>query len=174
MINKGNNDILNNNITENNKYNESIDIFSKERLWYWCNNCNKRVEDEICWDCGSQTELDIPDEEPRYWCDECNKEVIDEICPDCGKRAQSDKPIEVYWCPSCKVPIIKEVDSFEKYECPLCNASTHYLSKDLRPVFPEERLLYEILNGEPLKYKDSSVWNTANRYYLLYSKQMNL
>lgn len=41
------------------------------------------------------------------------------------------------------------------------------LSTDLRPVFPEERLLLELLLGkEPFCLAKSSVWNAANRYYI--------
>ena len=37
---------------------------------------------------------------------------------------------------------------------------------DLRPVFPEERLLLEILQGKPLAYVNDSVWASNNRYYI--------
>ncbi|HWQ43985.1 MAG TPA: phosphoadenosine phosphosulfate reductase family protein [Desulfosporosinus sp.] len=37
---------------------------------------------------------------------------------------------------------------------------------DLRPVFPEERLLLEILLSNPLGYLDKNVWAANNRYYI--------
>ena len=43
---------------------------------------------------------------------------------------------------------------------------TRYLCSDLRPVFPEERLLIELLLGVPLKYINCSVWALNNRYYI--------
>ncbi len=37
----------------------------------------------------------------------------------------------------------------------------------MRPVFARERLLLEVLMGEPFKYKDSSIWCTgANNYFI--------
>ena len=52
-------------------------------------------------------------------------------------------------------------------KCPLCRGETEYLSSDLRPVFPEERLLLELLlEKEPFSLASSSVWNSANRYYI--------
>ena len=52
-------------------------------------------------------------------------------------------------------------------KCPLCHGKTEYLSSDLRPVFPEERLLLELLlEKEPFSLAPSSVWNSANRYYI--------
>jgi phosphoadenosine phosphosulfate reductase len=33
-------------------------------------------------------------------------------------------------------------------------------------VFPEERLLLEILQGKPLAYQNQSVWAANNRYYI--------
>ena len=50
--------------------------------------------------------------------------------------------------------------------CPLCGEKTRYLCSDLRPVFPEERLLIELLLGVPLKYINCSVWALNNRYYI--------
>ena len=38
---------------------------------------------------------------------------------------------------------------------------------DARPVFPEERLLLEILLGKPLAFINDSVWNgVGNNYYV--------
>ncbi|MTI69246.1 MAG: phosphoadenosine phosphosulfate reductase [Firmicutes bacterium] len=88
------------------------------------------------------------------------------ICPDCGKETQEDIPIEVYWCDECKIPIIRELESKHKGNCPLCNTELKYLSKDLRPVFPEERLLLEVIKGKPLEYLNKSVWNSINRYFI--------
>ena len=40
------------------------------------------------------------------------------------------------------------------------------LFRSLRPVFPQERLLMEIVKKTPLKYINSSVWCANNRYYI--------
>ncbi|AKL95591.1 phosphoadenosine phosphosulfate reductase family protein [Clostridium aceticum] len=100
------------------------------------------------------------------WCDKCKKRVNEEKCPDCSAETQFDIPTEIYWCRDCKVPIIKEIDSINREECPLCRSEISYLSQDLKPVFPEERLLLESLKGTPLKYKDNSVWSIANCYFI--------
>lgn len=41
------------------------------------------------------------------------------------------------------------------------------MTTDLRPVFPEERLLLEIILGEPFSFVKDSVWNgSGNNYYV--------
>lgn len=78
-------------------------------------------------------------------------------CPTCGGRA--DAVSQIFWCKECKVPIYEE-------QCPVCGGKGQKLATDVRPVFPEERLLLEIILGEPFSLKDASVWNaTGNRYY---------
>ena len=70
----------------------------------------------------------------------------------------------VYWCDSCKVPFVSVK---EKAVCPLCQNRGKFLSTDLRPVFPKERLLLELLLGdEPFCLSQSSVWCCDNRYYI--------
>lgn len=99
------------------------------------------------------------------WCKTCNKIVYDKICPSCGDSAQEDIPTEVYWCSHCNIPIIKEASDIDK-TCPLCGEEVKYLCSDLRPVFPEERLLIEVLLDKPLSWLDKSVWANNNRYYI--------
>ncbi len=79
---------------------------------------------------------------------------------------EQDISLEIYWCSDCKVPIIKTANDIDKDICPSCTKGTSYLCADLRPVFPEERLLLEILHGKPLAYIDKSVWASNNRYYI--------
>ncbi len=100
------------------------------------------------------------------WCKVCMRETNEAVCSRCGASTDNDVPIEVYWCSECKVPIIKTAVDFDKDVCPICERATSYLCADLRPVFPEERLLLEILQNDPLKYIDSSVWASDNRYYI--------
>lgn len=70
----------------------------------------------------------------------------------------------IYWCEKCKVPIIKKQG--EDLTCPCCNSSLIYLASDLRPVFPEERLLLELLVDKPLAFLNKSVWVFNNRYFI--------
>jgi len=53
-----------------------------------------------------------------------------------------------------------------KTVCPLCEQTTTYLCTDIRPVFPEERLFFEIIHGTPLAHINDSVWASDNRYYI--------
>lgn len=72
---------------------------------------------------------------------------------------------EIYWCERCKVPIIKTDDNYF-FRCPLCGEWCRYLSKDLRPVFPEERLLFELMTGEANRFIDKSVWCNNSTYFV--------
>lgn len=101
------------------------------------------------------------------WCKICNIETNEETCPVCGTYTVEDIPIEIYWCKDCKVPIIQEVTQANKGECPMCGKKTEYMTTDLRPVFPEERLLLELLIGKkPNEFKKRSVWASNSRYYV--------
>lgn len=100
------------------------------------------------------------------WCKHCEKESFSEICEICGEATEMDIPTMVYWCDDCNVPLIHKATDRNKGTCPLCGKATNYLCADLRPVFPEERLLYEILTAKPFQYKDCSVWANNNRYYI--------
>lgn len=101
------------------------------------------------------------------WCRDCNLETKENICPVCGQPTENDVPIEVMWCSDCRIPIIRRVNDQGKNICPLCGGKTHHLSADLRPVFPEERLLLELLLGkEPNSFLQKSVWASNSRYYI--------
>lgn len=78
-------------------------------------------------------------------------------CPVCGERTEL-AGTSVYWCKSCKIPIYDEI-------CPICGQKGKHLTTDIRPVYPAERLLLEIIKGEPMKYREASVWKGSNSYY---------
>ena len=100
------------------------------------------------------------------WCKNCNAETELSKCPVCGTDTVEDIPYEVYWCSNCNIPIIKSANDNASNTCPICGQEIKYLTTDLRPVFPEERLLFEVLMGKPLSYQNSSVWASDNRYYI--------
>lgn len=101
------------------------------------------------------------------WCRNCNIETNEEMCPICGAKTIEDIPNEIYWCDECRVPVIRNINQVDKESCPICGKNMKYLSTDLRPVFPEERLLIELLTGKrPHEYIDKSVWASNNRYYI--------
>ena len=101
------------------------------------------------------------------WCKNCNLETNELQCPICGGDTVEDLPIEIYWCENCHVPVIHTSTAADKGTCPVCGKKTRYLSSDLRPVFPEERLLLAILlNKTPEAYMNQSVWAANSRYYI--------
>lgn len=100
------------------------------------------------------------------WCRHCNREAFSDTCDLCGNSTEYDLPSEIYWCDNCNIPIIKLVNERGKEICPLCSGNMNYLCVDLRPVFPEERLLLEVLFNKPFVYRNSSVWCRHNRYYI--------
>lgn len=101
------------------------------------------------------------------WCSKCNIETNEQRCPICEEPTIDDLPIEIYWCDECSTPIIQTYSQVDKGICPTCGIKTKYMCSDLRPVFPEERLLVELLlKKEPNEYVKKPVWASKNRYYV--------
>lgn len=75
-----------------------------------------------------------------------------------------EKPVmsmTLYWCSKCNVPM------YEEY-CPECGSKGEYIATDIRPVFPEEKVLLALLldKEDPLCFENSSVWNNTNYYFI--------
>lgn len=101
------------------------------------------------------------------WCKQCNLETNEAFCPVCGSETVDDIPIEIYWCENCGIPLIHYSTAVEKGVCPICGEKTRYLASDLRPVFPEERLLLAVLlDKEPGSLMNRAVWAANSRYYI--------
>lgn len=100
------------------------------------------------------------------WCKNCYRETENDVCELCGEPTSVDIPTEIYWCNHCKTPIIVSANSQNKTTCTLCLSETKYMCSDMRPVFPEERLLIEVIEGKPFAYINNSVWASATRYYI--------
>lgn len=105
------------------------------------------------------------------WCEKCSMETEYNSCPKCHSETVPVPEGGVYWCKHCNIPVMKEPRKHgeEQLEmvCPICGSSLEYLTSDMRPVFPEERLLMELLlNKKPHTYVNSSVWASNNRYYV--------
>lgn len=99
----------------------------------------------------------------KYICETCNIEGDLSTCSVCGERTQIKS--KLYWCKECNVPLYEE-------NCSLCGNKGEESTTDIRPVFPEERLLLEILIGEPFKFLKSSVWNGAGNRYIVDGKSL--
>ena len=100
------------------------------------------------------------------WCKNCNHETPHSVCELCGEKTNLEPDSKIYWCEKCNVPIVKMENETDINLCPLCGNKTKYLASDLRVVFPEERLLVELLLNKPLAYLHDSVWANNNRYYV--------
>ena len=88
------------------------------------------------------------------WCETCKTETEFNNCPNCHSDTVPVPEHGVYWCFGCKIPVLREpqmnTDAHSEMVCPLCGRPIEYLASDLRPVFPEERLLMELLLGKSL------------------------
>ena len=91
----------------------------------------------------------------EYYCKNCDLKTDLSECPNCHERTDL-KSSSVFWCDQCNIPLYNKI-------CPLCGSTAKRVASDLRPVFPEERLLMEIVLGEPLKYLQSSVVQLSAR-----------
>ncbi len=101
----------------------------------------------------------------KYQCKNCNDLICDtSVCPVCGNRAYVYKS-EIFYCNNCKTPIYDEI-------CQICGNKGVYLGTDVRPVFPEERLLIEIINNVPMKYAGKSIWCTSGSNYYIDGKKI--
>lgn len=92
-------------------------------------------------------------------CPNCNVPMSGDRCvkKSCGSRTVTSSTI--YWCRECQIPV------FER-SCPICGNEGKYIATDVRPVFPEERLLLGVLlDKEELDYfVNRSVWYGGNAY----------
>lgn len=103
----------------------------------------------------------------RYICNNCDQLICESsVCPVCKNRTYIDKS-EIYYCNKCNIPL------FDKM-CPICSCEAKYIGTDIRPVFPEERLLLEVIEGEPFKYVNKSIWNTTGNNYFIDGEKVKL
>lgn len=67
---------------------------------------------------------------------------------------------QLYWCEECKIPLYEPV-------CGCCGAKGRQFVKDVRVVFPEEKVLLEILLGlKAGELNEKSLWNAAEMYII--------
>lgn len=99
-----------------------------------------------------------------YKCAKDNEITKTSVCPICNGRSDVESTT-IFWCKTCKVPIFDE-------KCACCGNTGEKLSTDLRPVFPEERLLIELVLDKPFEYMKSSVWNGAGNHYYVDGKRI--
>lgn len=98
--------------------------------------------------------------------------MIERICPKCNVHMNGDYCVNqkcnsrtivsssIYWCASCNIPLFEQT-------CALCGNLGDYLTTDLRPVFPEENILFSLLTEDnPFAYKEMSVWASNSTYFV--------
>lgn len=73
---------------------------------------------------------------------------------------------DIYWCKECNIPVYEN-------SCGCCGSKGKRLTTDIRPVFPEERLLLEIILDKPFEFIDASVWNCAGNSYVVNGKRID-
>jgi len=89
-------------------------------------------------------------------------------CPICRSRKHLVVESILYWCNECKVPLYEQV-------CGCCGKKGKKFVKDCRIVFPEEKVLLEILLGKEQGELDNvSVWNGSGNIYYADGKNMKL
>lgn len=96
----------------------------------------------------------------RYICQHCDNLITEtSVCPVCGSRTLV-YDTAIYYCDECNAPSFDEV-------CPKCHRKLKRVGKDIRPVFSQERLLIEVLSGEPMAWAGTAVWSTTSNTYLV-------
>ncbi|WP_404987909.1 phosphoadenosine phosphosulfate reductase domain-containing protein [Clostridium culturomicium] len=101
----------------------------------------------------------------KYYCNNCKIDCDTSECSVCGERAQIKS--QIYWCSECNIPIYES-------KCSLCGHKGEKLTTDIRPVYPEERLLLEVMLGEPFKHVKDSVWNAVGNKYIINGKRIKV
>lgn len=101
------------------------------------------------------------------WCRSCNIQTGAEYCPVCGGKTVDDITTDAYWCSHCHIPIIQETTQSDRGICPICGQKIQQMATDLRPAFPEEKILLEILlNKTAQDLSNTPVWASNSRYYI--------
>lgn len=101
----------------------------------------------------------------KYYCNKCKIYCDTSECSVCGERAEIKS--KIYWCKDCNIPIYED-------KCPICSKKAKYLTTDIRPVYPEERLLLEVMLGEPFKFIKDSVWNAIGNKYIINGERIKV
>ena len=92
-------------------------------------------------------------------CPKCKIPMHGEVCVKKTCQAKTIMSTTLYWCDECNVPIFE-------HTCPNCGKEGKYIATDIRPVFPEEKLLLALIQNkkDPLCYDNSSVWFGSGFY----------
>lgn len=74
----------------------------------------------------------------------------------------------IYWCQHCNSPLLSS-------KCDFCRSSGHKIASDVRPIFPKEKRLWEILLDYPEGYfSESSMWDTKTNKLIVDGKPLSI
>ena len=108
--------------------------------------------------------------ELRYFCEKCKVLQEESICNICGNTTINNTAI--FWNKEKNIPIIATMDFLDDDN--FDSNVFKRISTDIRPVFPQERLLVELILGKPFKYLHSSCWSTAGGTYFIDGKKVKV
>ncbi|GAW28760.1 phosphoadenosine phosphosulfate reductase family protein [Carboxydocella sp. ULO1] len=74
--------------------------------------------------------------------------------------------MKIFWCETCNIPVFDE-------NCSLCGSNSKYFAMDIRPVFPEETILIEILLQKRGEFLSKVLWNTKGNKYFFNGKKVD-
>lgn len=80
------------------------------------------------------------------------------------KENQCEIQTKIFWCKECNIPIIRNLN--QEKECPICHNKIKELTSDIRPVFPPEQALVELLANRQGEILNQSVWKGRKSYYV--------
>lgn len=138
---------------------------------YYCSTCNSDIEHKLvdkntnkCLICKQN--LDRAYEELGSYADIEIKKHLNNL-----RNRYNDSYVKheysIYWSKEGNVPVFEPTIIEE-------NEKVEYLSSDVRPVFPEEQLLLQILLKDEYKILNRSVWYTAGRQYIVDGVKLNI
>ena len=97
----------------------------------------------------------------KYYCDNCNITTETSLCPICHNKTRLFES-QIYYSNKFNTPVFLNDN----------NDNLEEIGSDIRPVFPEERLLLEVLLKKPFAYANKAVWNTGGNRYLINGKKI--
>lgn len=97
----------------------------------------------------------------KYYCDNCNITTETSLCPICHNKTRLFES-QIYYSNKFNTPVFLNDN----------NDNLEEIGSDIRPVFPEERLLLEVLLKKPFAYANKAVWNTGSNRYLINGKKI--
>ncbi len=101
----------------------------------------------------------------KYICKHCDDLTCNtSVCPVCGNRTELVSS-KIFWSKQYNAPCFEEI-------CILNGEKCKEIATDIRPVFAEERLLLEVLEGSPMKYAGKSIWNAGSNRYIIDGKKI--